>query len=50
MKTSVQAAAALKNLPPFPPVAAKVMALLQEEAVSFPGSCRHAQDRRCSIG
>jgi putative nucleotidyltransferase with HDIG domain len=35
MSTSVQAAAALKNLPPFPPVAAEVMALLREESVSF---------------
>lgn len=35
MNTPVQAAVALKNLPPFPPVAAKVMALLQEESVSF---------------
>lgn len=35
MNTSVRAASALKNLPPFPPVAAKVMALLQEDSVSF---------------
>lgn len=35
MNTSVQAAAALKNLPPFPPVAAKVMGLLQKESVSI---------------
>ena len=35
MNTSVRAASALKNLPPFPPVAAKVMSLLQEGAVSF---------------
>lgn len=35
MNTSVQAAAAFRNLPPFPPVAAKVMTLLQQESVSF---------------
>ena len=35
MNTAVRAASALKNLPPFPPVAAKVMALLREESVSF---------------
>lgn len=32
MTTAPQTAAALKALPPFPPVAAKVMALLQDEA------------------
>ena len=35
MDTSARTASALKNLPPFPPVAAKVMALLQEDSVSF---------------
>jgi putative nucleotidyltransferase with HDIG domain len=35
MEISIQAAVALKSLPPFPPVAAKVMAQLRDDTVSF---------------
>ena len=35
MNTSVQVAVALKNLPPFPPVAAKVMELLHDESATY---------------
>lgn len=35
MDSSVRAASALKNLPPFPPVAAQVITLLADESVSF---------------
>jgi HD-like signal output (HDOD) protein len=35
MNTSVRAASAIKNLPPFPPVAAKVITLLAGVSVSF---------------
>jgi len=35
MDSSVRATAAIKNLPPFPPVAAKVITLLADDSVSF---------------
>jgi hypothetical protein len=35
MDTSEQAALALRNLPPFPPIAGKVISLLGSESFSF---------------
>jgi hypothetical protein len=35
MNTSVRAISAVKNLPPFPPVAAKVINLLTDDSISF---------------